>query len=103
MKKLFFSLLAAALIGCDDDPELVSEAPPLTVLKVVEVGQCTVPQESWAAIVPSICAVRMSDDSVKQVPAPVMVGQQFITCPEQSNNINNERCVLWYGARKRKM
>lgn len=99
MKRVVYLALSLLLVGCEQEQE-ITEAPPLLTQTVVEVGACTPQQVAWDRTVRSECAVKMDNGAVKVLPAPITVGMKFITCPERTNNIDNERCVIWYGARK---
>lgn len=98
MKHITCLVLAFLLVGCENEHE-ITETAPLWEQHVVEVGACTPQVVAWDRTVSSRCVVKMNDGEVKTVLAPVMVGSRFITCPERTNNIDNQRCVIWYGAR----
>lgn len=96
---VIFSALGVASMWDAGDYTYIDEAQPLKKQRIVEVGSCTPQQVAWDRTIRSQCAVKMDDGTVKIVPGPVMVGLQLITCPEKTNNIDNERCVYWAGSR----
>lgn len=100
--KVLLIALVAVLTACDMTPTVeITEAEPIATRTIVQVGMCTAQQAQWDRTVPSRCAVRLDDGTAQVVKGPVIEGMKLITCPERTNNIDNQRCVYWAGARPR--
>lgn len=102
MKPIYLLMVSAMLSACDStEYDYVTTAEPVKTNLVTRIGMCTPQHVAWDRTVPSKCTVLLDDGTIMVLQAPVMEGMRVITCPDKTNNIDNRRCVYWYGARPR--